>query len=373
MTPRRSISLIVAVLAAAQLGATDCGQVTRDPGFDLWCGEQLCVWKLERGEVARVTTWHEGDDGVDLVGADTAISQLTAVTSSDGACIEFELIADLAAGPVVELQVDIYGDGSFETEFTLPQAAWAPLRYRFRIDGDYDGIAFWISKTGAGRAVVAQMSAHTFDCAEEGGGEPITTHRPAPNGARCTTGAECASGTCTAFAPPFDTLQQRCSTCTAGGTCPNAGDVCGVEVPAQHTLLPHSACVPPASRQLGELCGTNPECEAGLLCTFFVCSTCFADSCGGDEICEVALQVPRPEGELGFWPAPLVCSPRGGVRAAGEPCGSDLDCASSSCMGTPRMICTDGRACTTDRDCPVVSGLAHGPCATIGVIGGTCQ
>jgi hypothetical protein len=372
MTHRRSFYVLVAALAAAQLGATDCGQVTRDPGFDLWCGDMLCSWKLERGEIVQVATWHPGDDGVDLIGVDTAISQLTPVTSGDGACIEFELIADIAAGPVVKLEVDIFGDGSFEAEFPIPQSAWAPLRYRFRVDGTYEGIEFWITKTGTGRAVVAQLAAHTFDCAEEGG-ELITEHRPAPLGALCAGGAECASGVCTAFAPPFDTLPMRCSTCTAGGTCPTAGDVCGVEVPEQHTLVPYSACVPPASRQLGELCGTNPECEAGLFCAFFVCSTCFGDSCGGGEVCDVALEVARPEGELGLWPAPLVCAPRGGVRAAGEPCGSDADCASGACAGAPRMICTDGRACATDRDCPVTQGLRHGPCETIGVIGGTCQ
>ena len=46
----RKSSLLFIVLAASQMGATDCGQVLRDPGFDLWCGEDLCAWKLERPE-----------------------------------------------------------------------------------------------------------------------------------------------------------------------------------------------------------------------------------------------------------------------------------------------------------------------------------
>ncbi len=31
----KKLSLLVLGLAATQLGATDCGQVLRDPGFDL--------------------------------------------------------------------------------------------------------------------------------------------------------------------------------------------------------------------------------------------------------------------------------------------------------------------------------------------------
>ena len=36
-------------------------------GFDAWCGDRLCHWTLEKGEIRRVSTWHAGDDGVELV------------------------------------------------------------------------------------------------------------------------------------------------------------------------------------------------------------------------------------------------------------------------------------------------------------------
>ena len=91
------IQLTLLLLAATQLGATDCGEVLRDPGFDLWCGEDLCSWKVVRGDAKRVDTWHDGDSGVELIGNDAAISQVTPVTSGDGTCIEFELVANVAA------------------------------------------------------------------------------------------------------------------------------------------------------------------------------------------------------------------------------------------------------------------------------------
>ena len=118
----RKIPLLVIAVAASQCGATDCGEVVRDPGFDLWCGDQLCSWKIARGDVRQVPTWHEGDDGAELVGADTAIYQLTPVTSADGACIEFELIADVDPGVDLRFQADVFGDGTIEIDDPIPSA-----------------------------------------------------------------------------------------------------------------------------------------------------------------------------------------------------------------------------------------------------------
>jgi len=72
-------------------------------------------------------------------------------------------------------------------------------------------------------------------------------------------------------------------------------------------------------------------------------------------------------------PGPAVCAPSEGVGAAGEPCGTDFDCASSHCDGTPRKQCDDGRTCETALNCPVESTLEPGECKTIGVQGGRCR
>ena len=102
------VSLLIAVVAATQLGATDCGEVIRDPGFDLWCGDSLCTWKLLRGDIERVGTWNAGDSGVSFLGADTAIQQIAPVTSLDGDCIEFTLIANVATTAVSVLYFNIF-------------------------------------------------------------------------------------------------------------------------------------------------------------------------------------------------------------------------------------------------------------------------
>ena len=52
---------LAAGIALSQMGATDCGQVIDDPGFDLWCGATLCDWSVAVGTVAPMPTWHARD------------------------------------------------------------------------------------------------------------------------------------------------------------------------------------------------------------------------------------------------------------------------------------------------------------------------
>src|SRR5262245_53080945 len=108
-------SAIVVAAALSQLGSTDCGgDAIRDSGFDLWCGESLCAWKVERGGIQRVATWHEGDAGVELLGGDTAIEQLSPFNYQNGTCLQFSLIANVEPNAEVYLNVDVQGDGTNE-------------------------------------------------------------------------------------------------------------------------------------------------------------------------------------------------------------------------------------------------------------------
>src|SRR5690348_1574155 len=116
--------LIVILGAATQLGNTDCGQVLRDSGFDLWCGDSLCAWKVERGDIQRISTWNKGDPGVELVGNDVAIEQLAPVDSGDGTCLAFDLVANVDPSADVELNVDVFGDGTVEHTERIPAASW---------------------------------------------------------------------------------------------------------------------------------------------------------------------------------------------------------------------------------------------------------
>lgn len=345
----RTTHLLVAVLAASQAGATECGTVTRDPGFDLWCGESLCAWKLERGSVARAPTWHDGDLGVELRDA-AAIEQFTPVNSADGTCIRFDLVADVAETAQVELAVDIYGDGTVEQTYPLPTARWQPVSFRFAVKAPYTGVRFELAQRGPGHAVIARMKAAI---AEDGcQGLPMLDGGLAPLGARCDADPDCESALCV---KDFFNIGQ-CAGCT-GATC-TAGLVCGLDEPGPAERRVPIDCVAAAARALGEQCLGNGECASGT-CTGGVCSACTSKTC---ETC-------APAYEHG----PSLCSPGTGQAAAGAACASDADCASGSCAGEPRLQCADGRACSNDNNCPVGADLVPGPCSAVGVQGGRCR
>jgi hypothetical protein len=352
--------VIAAALAATQLGATDCGGgITRDPGFDLWCGGALCAWKIERGDIRRVPTWHEADAGVELVAAGTAIEQFTPVNSHDGTCIRFDLIADVAENAQAELAIDIYGDGTVERTFEIPTAHWKPVSFAFAVKPPYTGIRFEIAKRGAGHAVVARMHAALADGACDGvtgldGG-------PAPLGALCLAAGDCDSGTC-AVVDFFGT--QRCAGCDPGHSACSAGQVCGLLEPGAPERAVPLACVATAARVLGEQCFGDRECATGI-CTG-TCSTCRPDAPPGTG-CGNQCQQAYPHG-------PYLCSPRLRLAARGAPCASSEDCASGDCAGPERRQChTDGRSCVIDANCPVDIALKPGACTPVGIQGGSCN
>lgn len=172
-----SLAFVVAV-AAGSLGADECGgPVLRDPGFDLWCDDQLCAWDQVRGDARRVATWHGSDAGVELVGDDAAIAQRSPLTSTGDVCLEFTLVADVAATAEAYLEVDVFGDGTVERRERMPTARWQPLRYRLAIAGPFAEIEFALTKRGPGVVQLARIQAgRADDCAGltpivgEGGG-----------------------------------------------------------------------------------------------------------------------------------------------------------------------------------------------------------
>jgi hypothetical protein len=356
------IQLTLLVLAATQLGATDCGEVLRDPGFDLWCGDQLCSWKIVRGDAKRVDTWHDGDSGVELIGLDAAISQLSPVNNRDGTCIQFDVVANVSENAEATLNIDVYGDGKIERTLPIPTSDWEPLSYKLRLGVPYTGIRFELAKKGAGTAVFANIGAQIA-----GGCDGLTVIEPglAPVGATCSTNEQCESAMCRLIDDP-DTLfgkSFRCVACDAT-SCP-AGEVCGVAEPISPVLLVPMRCEPAASSELGDLCATDLECTTGI-CSGRACSTCDPTSapCANGEACS-------PAWDFG----PAVCSPGGARRTSGEACATDGDCASGACNGGARKACsTDGRPCGNDTNCPVLDNtLTPGTCSTVGVTGGTCQ
>jgi hypothetical protein len=362
--------------AASQLGATDCGQITRDPGFDLWCGsDTLCAWKVERGTVERVPTWNEGDPGVALLGDDTAIDQLTPVTSDDTTCIQFTMMANVDLDAHVVLNIDVDADGTIDQAEQLPAAPWKPLSFLIAIRAPYAGVRFEIAKTGGGSAVLAQMNAQVSTACDPN--QAALDPRPAPLGAPCTGSGDCSSGYCW-VPPPFGLLPDAgvsgagtCSSCDSSSC--GSGDVCGAGTAPTVVSGVALACVPAASKQLGELCVADAECTTGL-CVNQACAACDPDAgsgsagaCSGGGEC------------LPTWPSffdlytPYLCDPTT-PQPAGAPCVENSECSSGTCAGSAYAQCDDGRPCTTALDCPIDGGtLLNGACTPVGIVGGTCD
>jgi hypothetical protein len=301
------IQLSIVLLAATQLGATDCGEVLSDPGFDLWCGDQLCSWKVVRGDAKRVDTWHEGDSGVELIGLDAAISQLSPVTNRDGTCIQFDVVANVSADVEASLNIDIYGDGSIERALPIPASDWEPLTYKLRLGTPYTGVRFELAKKGTGEAVFANIGARIA-----GGCEGLTIIDPglAPLGAICTSDGTCESGMCRTVADPQSVFgsAQRCVACDATSCGP--ADVCGVSDPISPALAIPMRCEPAGSSELGDLCASDAECTTGI-CTGGACSTCDAvtNPCASGATCANAWTF-----------GPFVCE---GQHTTGQACATD--------------------------------------------------
>jgi hypothetical protein len=363
----RTLPLLFVLAAASQVGATDCGQITRDPGFDLWCGDDLCAWKVVRGDAQRTATWHEKDAGVLLIGDDAAISQLTPVNSGDASCIHFELVADVDENVEAYIDIDLEGDGRVERHERIPTSHWKPISFNINIGGEYDGIRFEIGKKGTGHAAFARIDAHTRDVAECNGLPPITSG-PRDKGASCALDSDCRSNLCIDIAtsppPPLSGgfgFTRVCAGCTgvADTTSCAATEVCGYNDPTQPILGSYPDCVAKASHALGDHCIADAECEFGA-CQDGRCSACKI----GD---------PCTHGTCGATWGPAVCAPNAHANLSGEPCAADADCASNQCNGAVRKECADHRPCGSNFNCPVDDGLMPGLCRTVGIEGGRCQ
>lgn len=371
-----AICFVLAV-AATSGGATDCGQVFDDPGFDVWCGDTLCAWRVEKGAVARAPTWHQADNGVALVGPDVAISQFTDVESRDGHCLEFSLVADVAADAEVQLQFDLYGDGSVEHEERIPTSDWDLVVFRVRMPETYAGVRFRLAKQG-GHAVLANVGAQVvpdYQCP----GDPLVVG-PGPVGTACTRDADCTGGLCGDGDPPDGSNAGGvCQACELGDACPNGG-VCSFE-PIWEGSGPDWSCRPPGSAPLGTICVSDADCAAGS-CVGLRCGLCRDDAeCGGGICTPVTYAI-----DDGRDPAATVLGGHhcvggsGGTAASGAPCLVDGDCASGACGGEPLRACANEssafldllRECRDDFDCAPDFG-PYPTCVTVGTRGGVCQ
>jgi hypothetical protein len=160
-----------------------------DPGFDDWCGDQLCRWDLQQGEIRKAPTWHERDLGVELVGGDVVLQQVDADVDSV-ACLEFKVIADIDPAATVSVEMDFLSDGIPDYSVRLPSASWEPLSFLVSAPTWYKGVTLTIRKESEGHAVLARLEmSDGHGCT----GAPIAlVNRPA--GAWCEVTEQCAAG-----------------------------------------------------------------------------------------------------------------------------------------------------------------------------------
>lgn len=311
---------VASVLACVAVGALaiGCDDILDDPTFRLWCGEGLCAWKLEAGGVRRAATWHEDDHGVELVDTPTVLSQSV---DKSPKCLEFTMVADVEPSAQVSVALDFNRDGTVDFEQPIPSAKWRPVKTVVTAPLRYDGIKFFIKKSGPGRAVLAQLRVQG---SSECGGAPVVV-KDLPLGVPCSWGgAECASGVC---------CDGICSEC------------CSPPGPVLDALPDGGSALPP-----------ERPCASG--------------ACGRRDAI--------PNGRVLFLPAiPRQCDPGQRQKPAGAECLADDDCASGACEGV--VVRSESPQVSFASDAGPVPCVASLPdaggdrCVVRAVAGGRCR
>lgn len=149
----RAALLVSLMMCLASLAACETDLID-DPGFQLWCGEELCAWELEEGEIRKVPTWHTHDYGVDLVGAPVLLSQ---GAQSSASCVRIEVTSRVEEDAMVTVEVDAGGDG--DVDRTVPVGSserFVSRVHDVELDVSIDGV-FYLRKSAQGEAVVARL------------------------------------------------------------------------------------------------------------------------------------------------------------------------------------------------------------------------
>lgn len=362
---KRICTFIVIACGMTVLPGWGCDEsLTLDPSFDLWCGNELCSWTVEQGDVQRVPTWHRSDFGVELVGDPVVLSQ---VSEKQADCFHFRVQADVEPGVSLKLEMDFLDDGKVDFSQHLPSDNWIPSEYDVTPPAWYDKVRFVIRKSGAGRAVVSTIRVTRGDACS---GPPILL-LDRPDGAKCSAASECRSSDCQLveqWHPELGGSKVRaCSSCASDADCAGS-KVCGLE---GRTDWLYKGCVDPGAHVLGERCVGDGECDSGVCCEG-VCSEC----CNDGRACAAAGAPCKQrewwtfDSELKDQYLPWQCSPGAGIGETGARCLLDDDCASGRCVaaGELRQCYLDSRLCEQDDECPIWK-----KCLTIGAYGGRCQ
>ena len=248
---RSILKLVLFALAAAAIGADCDGNIVDDPTFRDWCGDSLCSWKTESGQIQRVPTWNKDDFGVAFLDADggTEISQIT--DEADAKCILFTSVGDIDPNAQMSVAVDFNSDGSIDFTAPLGTATWRQVQSEISAPAAYKGITFYVKKSGTGTAVLAEMRI-TVSSACTAPPPNLTGLRlgvPCSNAGQCATGLVCSE--------PIAGLERLCSECGSGKSC-ESDVICG-----QSSYTAPFQCGAGEGRgNRGDPCLTNSDCKA---------------------------------------------------------------------------------------------------------------
>jgi hypothetical protein len=313
MLSKKNLLGIVVLALAPTLMAPSCNDVVTDPTFRLWCGDELCAWKTEKGSVRRAPTWHKKDYGVELVDTPTVISQ-----STDRAprCLEFTAVADVEPSAQVTVGLDFNRDGSVDFEQPIAQTGFREAKTQVTAPLFYDGVRFVVTKKGQGRAVLAEVRVETV----EGCTAPPLALRDLPIGTPCSLqngGAECRSGIC---------CDHLCSECCFESS---IGE----------------------TRADGTFVKNEPR------------------ACANGGACKRAGPGPSMRGFV--YPAvPLQCDPGAKKKPAGAECLASDDCASGACEGAGSTAVDPSSKAPCDAHFPDPGGEG---CVFTTTAGGRCR
>ena len=338
--------IITALLAIWILcSGNDCGPsvLVKNPGFDVWCDQELCYWTVEQGEIRKTSTWHRRDYGAAMVGAPVVISQLVEIEGTNvPQCFAFNLMGKTTDNAQVYLEMDFFDDGVVEYSHPIPFNNWTPVEYMITPPQWYDSVRFYIRKIGQGQAVLAQIKVTEGDeCSE-----PPLAASNAPNGIPCNYDAECTSGLCVELISwnLFQEYEKTCGLCDEDSDC-QTGYLCGES--KGDTIAPFRECVEEGKKDLGENCGQNEECRSDVCCGS-KCSECCANN---DILCSDCEEVGCTDSEACLTHFDdqdlyMVCSEPYSLEL-GALCLDNESCESGVCCN---LICSE---CCTNDDCQI--------------------
>lgn len=161
----RGVGFACIALLARACGDNSGLQPASNPGFDACPPAPLCDW-MSSGEVRSVATWHEADEGVELLGAPVSLWQQVDPFSG-GPCLTFQLVADVAAEADVAIRLDFGDDGNAEYTDAVPAAHWTLLTYQHPVPEAAERLRISIDKRAQGRAVFARLQLSVGTCGQQ--------------------------------------------------------------------------------------------------------------------------------------------------------------------------------------------------------------